>query len=79
MSDDSLLSILSNSVSVESVKPHLCSFFNDVGSIVLTKKPNEDVPSITGVESREGETLKLNQPVSITVCSYTIGHVILYS
>ena len=66
MSDDSLLSILSNSMSVESVKPHLCSLFNDVGSIVLAKKPNKDVPSITGVESREGETLKLNQPVNFS-------------
>ena len=65
MSDDSLLSILSNSVSVESVRPHLSSLFNDVGSIMSAKKMNEDVPSITGVESREGETLKLNQPVSI--------------
>ena len=70
MSDDSLLSILSNSVSVESIKPHLCSLFNDVRSIVVAKKQNnEDAPSITGVESREGETLKLNQPVSI--CNYS--------
>ena len=65
VSDDSLLSILSNSTSVESVKPHLSSLFSDVGRIVSAKKLNEDAPVITGMESRDGETLKLNEPVSI--------------
>ena len=64
MSDDSLLSILSNSVSVESVKPHLGSLFNNVGRIVSTNTNDRGESLITGVESCEGEILPVNQPVS---------------
>ena len=71
VSDDSLLSILSNDVSVESVKPHLNSLFNDVSSIVSSSSNDKDFPVITGVESRDGEILPLSQPVSI--CMYMLN------
>ena len=64
VSDDSLLSILSSSTSVESIKPHLSSLFNDVGSIVSVSSTDGGAPIITGVESCEGEVLPLNQSVS---------------
>lgn len=67
VSDDSLLSILSNDVSVESVKPHLSSLFNDVGKIVSSSSNDKDSPIITGVESRDGEILPLSQPVSMVM------------
>ena len=65
MSDDSLLSILSNSMSVESVRPHLNSLFNDVGRIVAPSTSDGNAPVVTGVESCGEEILQLNQPVSI--------------
>ena len=77
VSDDSLLSILSNSLSVESVKPHLSSLFNDVGSIVSADPTDGDAPLIIGVESHEGEFLRLNQPVSINSYSYTVDNSML--
>ena len=68
VSDDSLLTVLSNSTSVDSVKPHLSSLFNDVSRIMSSSSTDEDVPLITGVESCEGEVLQLNQPVSTCTC-----------
>lgn len=68
VSDDSLLSILSNDVSMESVKPHLKSLFNDVSSYRVSSNSNDkDFPIITGVESHDGEILPLSQPVSIII------------
>lgn len=63
VSDDSLLSILSNPMSVTSIQPHLISLFGAMNNIVLAPSGNGEDPVITAVESVEGERLDLVSPV----------------
>ncbi len=65
VSDDSLLSVLSNPKSVTSLKPHLVSLFGAVGDVVVAgSSQNGETPVITAVESIQGECLNLINPVS---------------
>ena len=59
MSDDSLLSILSDPTSVVSIQPHLISLFGAMNNIVLAPSVGKEDPVITAVESVEGERLDL--------------------
>ena len=64
VSDDSLLSILSNPKSVSSIKPHLVSLFGAIGNVIVTESSHDGgAPVITAVESIQGECLNLINPV----------------
>ena len=64
VSDDSLLSILSNPMSVSSIQPHLISLFGAMDNIVLSGSAGSgEDPEITAVESVGGERLSLITPV----------------
>ena len=64
VSDDTLLTILSNSTAVQ---PHLRSLFSAMGAIITTAPEEEgDAPVICAVESSEGEKLQLANPVCKT-------------
>lgn len=68
VSDDSLLSILSNPMSVCSIQPHLISLFGAMDSIVLSRSAGSgEHPAITAVESVAGERLDLVTPVRSTL------------
>ena len=68
VSDDSLLSILSNSASVTSLQPHLRSLFASAASLTSSKYRGEHI--VTTVTSIEGEQLQLTNPVSDETFSY---------
>ena len=57
---------------MESIKPHISSLFNDVGTIVSSSSNDKESLIITGVESRDGEILSLSQPVSIYMYVYML-------
>ena len=65
ISDDSLLQVLSDNLSVTSLSPHLPSIFTALHSL-LTHSPGKegDPVVITAVASVEGEQLCLTEPVS---------------
>ena len=72
MSDDSLLSILSNPKSVTSIQPHLMSLFGAVSNVIVAGSSNNGMgtPVITAVESIQGERLDLIDPVSQLALSF---------
>ena len=73
MSDDSLLSILSNSKSVSSIRPHLVSVFGSIGNLLIDPGLLQGITTIIAVESVEGECLNLISGVSNDeecVCHY---------
>jgi hypothetical protein len=63
VSDDSLLSILSDPMSVSSMQPHLISLFGAMSNIILAPPVVGEDPIIIAVESVEGERLNLVSPV----------------
>lgn len=68
VSDDTLLSILSNPTSVTAIQPHLASLFSAAANIVCSSVSGEGgVPNITAIESAEGERLVLSEEVYIFV------------
>ena len=75
VSDDSLLSILSNPMSVSSIQPHLVSLFGALSHLSLTQDEGEP-PLITAVESTEGERLELLTPVRLFCLVYWDGEVV---
>ena len=79
MSDDSLLSILSDPTSPTTVQSHLGSLFGATASILTTSSTQDgDIPSVTGVVSAEGEKLNLIRQVGtcndILVHAYTLSY-----
>jgi len=62
VSDDTLLSILSNSKSISSIRPHLVSVLGSVSSL-LTKVGFDEEHEIFAVESIDGERLELAKRV----------------
>ena len=65
VSDDSLLSVLSNPMSVSSIQPHLASLFGGMGNLVLADSTSShgEAPVIIAVASVDGEKLPLHTPV----------------
>lgn len=59
--DEDLLEIIGNSKDVVRIQKHFKKMFAGISSIVL----NEDVTSVLGMSSKEGETVMFKTPVSI--------------
>ena len=66
MSDDTLLTILSNPTSIHSICPHLGSLFTAVRGVTTRPTDEEEEgesSEIVAVESVEGERVDLSNPV----------------